>query len=150
MIAFCGQTAVLDSPWWWWECVLWWFGYKNNLSLHMTLKTALWSIWRLPRLQQLHNTGLRLRCGEKMAKNGVRRRKKSASEASRAVGWGDSKGQRTFRHPFSSADYQPARSLADFFFLRLLPSVGCYLLPMVLGEGTFLPMAWLRLAPITS
>ena len=96
--------------------------------------------------------GLRLRCGEKMAKNGVRRHKKSASEASREVGWGDSKGQRTFRHPLPSADYQPARFARRFFFFRAFYldfqkhsssdySVGCYLLPTVIGEGTFLSMA---------
>ena len=87
---------------------------------------------------------------------GVRRHKKSVSEASREVGWGAERAA-DLPHHFPSADYQPdrlARRLVLFFFFcafyldfQKSPSsdysVGCHLLPtvIIIGEGTFLSMA---------
>ena len=86
----------------------------------------------------------------------MRRHKQSASEASRAVGWGAERAA-DLPPPF------PLRRLLTgslrssiclfvcFFFcafyldFQTSPSsdysVGCYLLPTVIGEGTFLSMA---------
>ena len=86
---------------------------------------------------------------------GVRRHKKSASEASRQVGWG---AERVADLPPSFPLRRlPTGSLRSpiccccFFFcafyldFQTSPSsdysVGCYLLPTVIGEGTFLSMA---------
>ena len=84
---------------------------------------------------------------------GVRRHKKSASEASREVGWG---AERAADLPLSFPLRRlPTGSLRSpicvFFFCAFYLdfqkspssdySVGCYLLPTVIDEGTFLSMA---------
>ena len=86
---------------------------------------------------------------------GVRRHKQSASEASRAVGWGAERAADL--PPSFPLRRLPTGSLRSpiccccFFFCAFYLdfqkspssdySVGCYLLPTVIDEGTFLSMA---------
>ena len=84
---------------------------------------------------------------------GVRRHKKSASEASREVGWGAERAADL--PPSFPLRRLPTGSLRSpicvFFFCAFYLdfqkspssdySVGCYLLPTVIDEGTFLSMA---------
>ena len=86
---------------------------------------------------------------------GVRRHKQSASEASRAVGWGaeraaDLPPSFPLRRLLTGSLRSPICLFVFFFCAFYLDfqtspssdySVGCYLLPTVIGEGTFLSMA---------